>query len=45
MVVGGFDGDGGIGLGSGLRVGMGDERGDDGAGRRGCLFRGIFRGM
>ena len=45
MVFVGVDGDGGNGLGSGLRVGREDERGDDGGGRRGCLFRVIFRGM
>ena len=45
MVVAGVDGDGDNGLGSGLRVGMGDERGDDGGGRRGCLFQVIFQGM
>jgi hypothetical protein len=45
VVFAGVVGDGGIGPGSGLKVGMGDVKGDDGGGRRGCLFRVIFRGM
>jgi len=45
VVFAGVDVDGGNGLGSGLRAGMADERGDGGAGRRGCLFRVIFQGM